>query len=72
MYFFKKSTPADLGEILTLLFNHPQSGFVVKNNLSIALRLFDIDINELNNQYFLYESPVVFTDQNTLSVHNNL
>ena len=34
--------------------------------------MFDIDINDLNNKYYLYELPVVFTDQNHLLKNSNV
>lgn len=42
-----------------------------KKNLFIALQLFDIEINELNNAHYLYESPIIFTDKNYLNDQNS-
>lgn len=37
----------------------------------MALNLFDIDINEINHGNYLYESPIIFTDQNYLNDSNS-
>lgn len=62
LYMFRKNVPFNFVKMINLCFAHPQTSLIDKNNLRLALELFDFDINELNSGLFIVEQDVILNE----------
>lgn len=58
LLMFRKNAPFGFVRMINLVLGHPATRFLDRNNLRVALELFDFDINELNGCSFLVEQDV--------------
>jgi len=58
LLMFRKNAPFSFVNTINLVLGHPNTPFLTKNNLRIALELFDFDLNELNADKFIVEQDV--------------
>lgn len=62
LYMFRKNAPFGFVKMINLCFSHPKTSLIDKNNLKVALELFDFDINELNSGFFIVEQDVILNE----------
>lgn len=58
MLMFRKNAPFSFVEMVNLVLGHPNTPYLSKNSLRVALELFDFDLNALNSHKFIVEQDV--------------
>lgn len=62
LFMFRKNMPFGFVRMVNMCLGHPMTRFLDRNNLRVALELFDFDINKLNSDLFVVEQDVFLAE----------